>query len=473
MRGIFALAALLVALSPLTLKGQIAADLVLTEGDAIGDSTAVLLNSPFVNGLGQVGFNVLLEDKSFAIWFDGAVVFNSSSVISPDLNQTVESTMGFGNAGQFAYSPTFDFEDSLRDQNGIVLVEDTQAPGFAAGVNTTFHNAPTMTDDGTTYWLSGFNDGMGGTASVGRILYRRDPAGNIDVVIRSGDSISGDTVDMSGFGSDYQFSRDNTNSIIEVDADTGSGADDGRVLVNLTVVAAEGSPVMDASATPENDSWDNFRRFTINNAGNYVFSGDTSGAAITRDEFIAYNGVIRLREGDAIAQGNLAGFVKGVTLNEGNSLAFVWDLDDGEDQLESLFFASDASDLTNLAVVASVEDELDVDGDGVADWVISDFAAGSVTGASIALTEDGLIYVAVDLQSVDGSDFRRAIVAVSASASDFLLGDVNRDNTVDFDDIAPFITLLATDGFQVEADINQDQSVDFDDIAPFIGLLAG
>ena len=51
------------------------------------------------------------------------------------------------------------------------------------------------------------------------------------------------------------------------------------------------------------------------------------------------------------------------------------------------------------------------------------------------------------------------------------LGDINLDGSVDFLDIAPFITILSTGGFQNEADANQDGSVTFFDIAPFITLL--
>ena len=54
----------------------------------------------------------------------------------------------------------------------------------------------------------------------------------------------------------------------------------------------------------------------------------------------------------------------------------------------------------------------------------------------------------------------------------FPLGDVNRDGTVDFLDISPFITLLFTSTFQLEADINGDGGVGFLDVLPFITLLA-
>ena len=56
--------------------------------------------------------------------------------------------------------------------------------------------------------------------------------------------------------------------------------------------------------------------------------------------------------------------------------------------------------------------------------------------------------------------------------SDLQLGDCNQDGFVDFSDIAPFISVLATDGYLAEADTNEDGAVTFDDIGPFIVLLS-
>ena len=53
------------------------------------------------------------------------------------------------------------------------------------------------------------------------------------------------------------------------------------------------------------------------------------------------------------------------------------------------------------------------------------------------------------------------------------MGDVNLDGVVDFFDISPFISLLASQTFQAEADIDLNDAVDFFDIQPFIGLLSG
>ncbi len=52
-----------------------------------------------------------------------------------------------------------------------------------------------------------------------------------------------------------------------------------------------------------------------------------------------------------------------------------------------------------------------------------------------------------------------------------LLGDANLDGMVNFQDIAPFISLLGSGDFLAQADVNEDGGVDFLDISPFIGLL--
>jgi arylsulfatase A-like enzyme len=49
-----------------------------------------------------------------------------------------------------------------------------------------------------------------------------------------------------------------------------------------------------------------------------------------------------------------------------------------------------------------------------------------------------------------------------------LLGDVSLDGTVNFLEITPFISVLSSGGFQVEADCDQNGAVNFLDISPFI-----
>ena len=55
---------------------------------------------------------------------------------------------------------------------------------------------------------------------------------------------------------------------------------------------------------------------------------------------------------------------------------------------------------------------------------------------------------------------------------EILLGDVNQDGTVNFFDISPFISLLSSGAYQLEADIDQNAIVNFLDISPFINVLS-
>jgi hypothetical protein len=71
----------------------------------------------------------------------------------------------------------------------------------------------------------------------------------------------------------------------------------------------------------------------------------------------------------------------------------------------------------------------------------------------------------------DGSGFWLMYQIDSFEIQTILLADTNLDGVVDFFDITPFISLLSSGEFQVEADVNEDGAVSFLDISPFIVLL--
>ena len=62
---------------------------------------------------------------------------------------------------------------------------------------------------------------------------------------------------------------------------------------------------------------------------------------------------------------------------------------------------------------------------------------------------------------------------LDAILSDALLGDVNLSELVDFSDIEPFIELLISGSYQLEADCDRNGTVDFSDIPEFIAILQG
>jgi len=71
-----------------------------------------------------------------------------------------------------------------------------------------------------------------------------------------------------------------------------------------------------------------------------------------------------------------------------------------------------------------------------------------------------------------GGVFREIDVIGTADDTPVLLGDVNLSGDVTFSDISPFIALLASGAFQLEADIDGSGDVGFSDISPFISILS-
>jgi hypothetical protein len=428
----------------------ISASILVAEGDVIDGSAITNLNSPFTNGLGQVGQLVNLADDRRAVLVDGSPIFLSSDAL-PDALTGGEGTMGIGNSGEFIYSPSFNGDDSVWGEGGLIAVENTPSPTGPAGFNTTFHSRPRMLDDGSSFWVSGLNDGAGGTSSLTRIVFFRDGAtGAISAPIQAGDAIDGAIVaGGSGVDFDLSWSDDGAHNVwIFNDALTGSTADDTCIAIDGMIVAKEATP------TGQGDNWDNFDNNDISTSGDYLFSGDTDGSTST-DEFIAYNGTIVLRENDAVLGGFVDGSVDEVSISNDGAAAFVWEFDDGSGLAETLFYATDASDLVNtLMVVCRVGDTLDTDDDGIADLTITDFNAG--LGSGIDLAEDGLIHVELDVDNIVAANFE-VIATFDMNAG----GPCN-----DADNAEPFgvLDLADVNGF-VNGYVNQLPAADI--AAPF------
>ena len=105
-------------------------------------------------------------------------------------------------------------------------------------------------------------------------------------------------------------------------------------------------------------------------------------------------------------------------------------------------------------------------------------ATGSMPFVQFDFTSDGSTdVIAVNVTAGPGGQDRShfsgfSVSVPSGGGGPALCGDVDLNGTVDFDDISPFIEILASGGFQAEADCDESGVVDFDDIAPFITALA-
>ncbi|MEN1729204.1 MAG: hypothetical protein AAGJ52_12265 [Pseudomonadota bacterium] len=380
----------------------IPATLIIEESDVPAGlaGPVIVLNAPFTNSLGQVGFVGGAEDGTGGtdrfIWFNDAVLFLDSSVTEQVLSGG-EGAMGIGDQGQFVYSPAIDGSDGLWTHNGLLAIEDTQAPAFPPGTNSTFHSRPSMTPDGTAFWVAGFNE-TGGTSTEGRVLYRAlgSGRGSIDVLLQSDDVIDGLTIDRpTGIDFDYDFSNSGQQFIGVVFMNTGSTADDGTVVVNGGVVAREDQ------VNGTGDNWDNFDLVSINNRGTFAFSGDTNGSTAS-DEFIAVNGSILIREGGTVGPVTLAttATVRALSLNDQDHLVHIWNISGGT---EVLFFSCRAAQAdTKSEVVLTTGDSLDFDGDGIGDATVTDFNATLGVGPGLSLADNGQVYVELDIDRGSG-----------------------------------------------------------------------
>ena len=362
-------------------KGRsiVEAVLVVQEGDIpTGGLTPVSsLNSPFTNGNGKLGFTGSIGENF--VWYDTDITWLNSDGL-PDTLTGGESTMGISDTGGFIYSPSVNGNDSVWTQNGLLLTEGVAAPGYAPPTLVTFNSRPHMLPSGQAYWVAGV-DTTGGASTNARVLYTSvdgTPA-TIAPILRSGDMVGSYAIAGGSLGVDfdYQISDNASHHIHVLNLDTGSTTWDGIVYVDGVSVAGEGFP------SGAGDNWDNFDALSINNAGDYLFSGDTDGDSAT-DEFIAYNGVIAVREGDTIDGVTLTSSagVRAVSINNLGHAAHLWSYGSGED----LFFTCNAADLyAGSTMVLAVLDEVDLDADGTGDATVIDFNASNTIGPGLWL----------------------------------------------------------------------------------------
>ena len=155
---------------------------------------------------------------------------------------------------------------------------------------------------------------------------------------------------------------------------------------------------------------------------------------------------------------------EGGDFNPGESITFTFDQDVEftSFELESVI-AQDSFDILvdGVAVLETTGDDAFIDD-------LGDLAGLTITaGSEITIAVDGV----VDPNGGPSTSVRLESFTVEIIESSTLLGDVNRDGTVDFLDITPFINVLTGGDFQAEADIDQNGEINFLDIVPFIDIL--
>jgi hypothetical protein len=269
-----------------------------------------------------------------------------------------------------------------------------------------------MLPNGTAFWMGGSSTTSGGTSSNRHFLKATDPTNpaSIVAVFSGGDVIAGKTLTTTASNFDYWVSDNGLNHIHVI-----------QTAGNINNVYLNGAWAHEPGQPAGNGNWQNWDSVVVNNAGNYMISGDTD-AATASDYFIAYNGVIGVKEGDTVDGVTIASgaTARAISISNGGLAAYIWGWGTGATLQEHLFLGN-ANALGSATRVLSVNDEVDVNNDSVPDYKITDLEASGTIGPGLDLADDGRLFVEVSMIPVAGGSEFEAIIYVPEPASISLL----------------------------------------------------
>jgi hypothetical protein len=372
-----------------------------------GDGLPVAaLGIPIADGAGRIAFTGSLDDGGDGdgfVWRDGEILWRNSFA-PPPRPVGAAPFMGLGDGGEFVFRTLLQGLDTLWSHHGELLRTGQQAPGLEPGAIIEFNRRAMVTPSGTAFWVSGFRDGPG-TAGQGRVLYASADAapGDVQVVLRSDDLVAGLPIGRPrGLDLEFRVSRDVRHHIHVLELDTGSELDDGALLVDGELALREGQ-----RASGRGSHWSRFRRVSINNSGDYLFSATVDGPP-WRDVVLGYNGEVALRENQRVGGVRLkaSAAIQGLDLDDDGRAVHLWSTDGFG--AEYLFFACDAARLDESVAILTTGDTI---GTQSAVFTFNDTAHGSVLwltpGAATIQVE-----VTLARKAGDRLELRDAILAV-------------------------------------------------------------
>ena len=215
---------------------------------------------------------------------------------------------------------------------------------------------------------------------------------------------------------------------------------------------------------------------SVNNAPNIFLSGVEfvsgdvgSGPNIVDDGFSGSNpaDLNPSAIGDTVAYQTFLGDVDFSTGSDGNpSTIVITNLIEGRNYLIQFWYLDNRGNQDSRnTTLSSVRG-----GDSVTlndQFTIGNFTASTET-ESFTVSTSGNDGTGLSTAHITGFQVR-----LLPEVTDVLKGDIDLSGSINFFDIAPFIVVLSSGGFQAEADTNCDGEVTFFDIQPFIDLLAG
>ena len=262
--------------------------------------------------------------------------------------------------------------------DSLLLLNEEEPIAALPGQFSTFNSRPGITFNGHPYWVGGFSDTQGGSTQNRALFYGTSAT----VLIAGGDSIPGVTEPVevgSSIDFDSRVSELGTSYITHALLDA-SATDDGLIVVNGNAQAIgtdllrENSPVPASAGGLVGELWDNFDFLGINEAGNYMVTGDTN-AATANDEFVLVDDQIVLREGDLLGSDTISGAIEGGFLNANGDWSVIWDANDVSGANREVL-------ILNGEIILSEGDLVDWNGDGIIDAMDNNTTIENFTGIS-------------------------------------------------------------------------------------------
>ncbi len=309
---------------------------LISVGDVIGGATVSEIDAVAANQVG--GYAAMVTDTTsgdldYAVGTaDGILPLSIKAQEGLVDGQTITSistlSLGFSDAGEAVYDASAGTTDLLYRGSTLLLSE-----GSATSVGGTYNNISRVqsTSSGAAQFVSSIS---GGTITGGLFA---DDGSTFRYGVGSALDLPSPAVSISA-DFDHAVSPDGSHWINRVGTSGLPVFTTDFVVMDGSVIVLDGVRVRSENVVPVSiggdgvEKWDNFDYFGVSDNGDYLFTGDTTGAT-SADEFLVVNGNMVAREGGTLDGITLNGTIRDAEMGANGDWAVIWADDTGADVL--------------------------------------------------------------------------------------------------------------------------------------------